>query len=942
MDEKKLLQYIAKQDKQIERLYNELINELAKVGISIDNLSAEELFSFADHVGLSSKVNEILRRYSASLEKVIVEGMKQGVNMSYLANSSMLMNYSRLNSTAIKEHRENAKNAFISNRLKPKEGLSLSQNVWNYTQQAKSEFEAAMSEIIEEGLATGVSAEELGRRLRSKLKHPDMVYKRYHLKKQTAKGKRDVIEWRRKVIDSEGKVRYVKEDLEKVGRGVHRSSRKNALRLAATEINMAYRYADNELWNSMPTVIGFKIELSGNHPEEDMCDELVGEYPKTFKWLGWHPRCRCIATAILVSEEERERMYKLSNEEWDNYRSPNLITKMPKCYDKYIEKNRQRILDAEERGKQPYFIRDNYRNGKLEGGYNWVFKGKTKFKTDAQKAAIQAAWDKRRRKNAIEAARVKRHANRDAKAIQAAWDARREKYAKIIKTANNVWDVAMTYPWVNTDNLVWLVSRKQYHLIPTEYKKVAKEIVDARNKKQYLSTLIPNVEEWQYKFSYEELEAAFNSIKQKLDYLSSMPLDKQISKLNFEIHDYLGGNMNGVQDKYPTWKVSQAAYAKQIDKINIKIYKNTIQSDIDEFNKWIAAHPKATGVAKKVAYLSDLLNEDEPKTNLIKTKLGDIKSHIKALDKEAAKTAARKALKSRAQSGTVYSPEEVTKILEYETKIFNHLSTEGLSNSYTLQMITDEYAEYLLKLSAKYYKSQSDVLSPSQITNGERALALYLARIRKNPNHVWGSGLGGEHPNKESERIALAKKLTGVTKQELSLVTRFTNGMTFSNAYLLRHQSSYWKRRWEEKMSMYDEPAVRDEMVQTIAEYEEAINTILNKMHRYDGYVFRGLRDGGADEVLQQLKKAWSGNKIWENIAPASSSTSLRVAQSFDDGSSSNLILIIKNKSGVNIRPISEYSNEREIMLLKNRKYRIVKAPYKLGHINVVELEEII
>ena len=86
--------------------------------------------------------------------------------------------------------------------------------------------------------------------------------------------------------------------------GVYRSSYKNALRLTATENNMAYRTADHERWNDLDFVIGMEIKLSGNHPIEDICDEMCGVYPKTFKFVGWHPFCRCYAVPKLADEDE--------------------------------------------------------------------------------------------------------------------------------------------------------------------------------------------------------------------------------------------------------------------------------------------------------------------------------------------------------------------------------------------------------------------------------------------------------------------------------------------------------------------------------------------------------------------------------------------------------------------------------------------------------------
>lgn len=175
-----------------------------------------------------------------------------------------------------------------------------------------------MSQALEKGIKQGISAESLGRQIRQYLNNPDMIYRRYHLKKAMADGtKRDVVEWRRRVIDEQGKVRFVKEDLAHVGTGVYRSARQNALRLTITETNMAYNYANCERWSSEPYVLGIRIRLSANHPEEDICDELAGDYPKDFMWRGWHPRCRCSMSSILIDRNSEEWKYLRSLPEKD-------------------------------------------------------------------------------------------------------------------------------------------------------------------------------------------------------------------------------------------------------------------------------------------------------------------------------------------------------------------------------------------------------------------------------------------------------------------------------------------------------------------------------------------------------------------------------------------------------------------------------------------------
>ena len=39
-------------------------------------------------------------------------------------------------------------------------------------------------------------------------------------------------------------------------------------------------------------------------PLVDICDELWGDYPKTFKFVGWHPQCRCYVVPIWSDYDE--------------------------------------------------------------------------------------------------------------------------------------------------------------------------------------------------------------------------------------------------------------------------------------------------------------------------------------------------------------------------------------------------------------------------------------------------------------------------------------------------------------------------------------------------------------------------------------------------------------------------------------------------------------
>ena len=373
MNERAILEYLATQDERIKALYNQLIQQLADIGMTIDDIPSDQIFSFNNYPSSAEKVTEALKKYSNILVKDITRGISNAFVLSFASQSASLGDKSVFSGIALDNLRNTARDSFLDYRMKPERGLSLSQNVWNYTLQAKAEFEMAMSDVVTSGLSKGESAESLGRRIRGLLNNPDAMYRRYHLKKVTSTGKKvDVVEWRKRTVDVDGKVHFTSTDIEHPGAGVYRSARQNALRLAATEVNMAYRYADWARWQNEPFVIGIHIRLSGNHtckdsngkpqPFYDMCDELVGDYPKSFKFSGFHPRCRCVATSILVSEEEFEEIRKLPASERANYVSPNIIKDMPDNFKKYVSENRERIEASIGRGTEPYWVRDNYRS----------------------------------------------------------------------------------------------------------------------------------------------------------------------------------------------------------------------------------------------------------------------------------------------------------------------------------------------------------------------------------------------------------------------------------------------------------------------------------------------------------------------------------------------------------------------------------------------------
>ncbi len=127
------------------------------------------------------------------------------------------------------------------------------------------------------------------------------------------------------------------------------------MRLARTEINMAYRTAEQTRWKQFDFVVGYEVKTTQNgHHVEDICDLLAGKYPKDFVFKGWHPQCMCYAIPILKTEEEF-----WADDSENSTESVNEVTDLPDNFKEWIRDNEERIEKATERGTLPYFIKDN-------------------------------------------------------------------------------------------------------------------------------------------------------------------------------------------------------------------------------------------------------------------------------------------------------------------------------------------------------------------------------------------------------------------------------------------------------------------------------------------------------------------------------------------------------------------------------------------------------
>lgn len=223
-------------------------------------------------------------------------------------------------------------------------GLTISDRVWNISDTARNEIET----IIQNGILEGKNPDQIAKSVQPYLREPHKLFRRVRNKET---GELEL---------SQAAKKY------KPGRGVYRSAYKNAMRLARTEVTAAYRRAEWETYQNNPLITGFRIELSNNHttlvkgvpvPFHDICDDMVGVYPKTFLWTGWHPQCRCRMIPVFISKADfKDRMKALAAGKLKDWKPKSTTTDMPENFKKWIQDNSDRIAAAR---ALPYWMQDN-------------------------------------------------------------------------------------------------------------------------------------------------------------------------------------------------------------------------------------------------------------------------------------------------------------------------------------------------------------------------------------------------------------------------------------------------------------------------------------------------------------------------------------------------------------------------------------------------------
>lgn len=304
---------------QVRNIYDRLNEKVASLVESVGYDGSTEFF-FADFPEVKRDLLLLQRQFVGEMQTLIysgtsVEWKNSNIFQDLVANKALKYYRAQVSGERFKHYFDSNSDQLKAFQARKDKGLNLSTKLWKQADIYKESLEATISTAIEKGM----SATTLSKRISRYLK-----------------------DW--PSLQADYQERYAK------ATRCH-DCEYNSIRLARNEISMAYRTAEQLRWQRFDFVLGYKIKLSDSHPRYDICDELMGDYPKDFSFAGWHPNCLCYTVPIVMSEEEY----------WSDNRedSPNKITDPPENFSKWVADNSKRVNDAIERKTLPYWVRDN-------------------------------------------------------------------------------------------------------------------------------------------------------------------------------------------------------------------------------------------------------------------------------------------------------------------------------------------------------------------------------------------------------------------------------------------------------------------------------------------------------------------------------------------------------------------------------------------------------
>lgn len=670
---------------RVRLLFAQTVNEILALNKSMPQLDEGEMFSFA---GESMKRQKEVERLLRQLHSVATIAIEKGIRLEWSqANDECdklvksCFGKRALSSpefAAWTQRNGAAMNAFIA---RSENGLNLSQRVWKSVEQLRDEMEVAITVSVGEG----ESAASMSRKVRQYLNDPDLMFRRFRYKDpETGEWRR---KWKKRIKDpATGKVKWIDYDKRTyqdqwTGRGYYKSSAQNAMRVARTETNIAYRRADNERWQQMDFVLGQRVNLSRSHPKKDICDKLAGDYPVDFVFDGWHPQCFCFVTPILMDEDEMAKVSGAFLRGEKYVPRGKRITDYPDNFKQWVSEHKEDIAQSRDRGTEPYFIRNNAMaiDVILDPSLKkltpqQIAAKRHEARTPEQEDEIRRRWNERKQRIEAEKAAAEVERQRVARinatannviatvskrgfntlgistadleaAIKTGNSAQIQAQTrtlalamaakqKLVKaTAANVSKVADGWSEVDKSPIDVAIASGDVAKINAATRAVAHSVLQMKKAEQALSAIIPDAHTWHEQFTLAELQQVANAVENTISVWlkkhgysdwDSAPLAHKKAKLEQEINALISSK------KYSTWEVAKIAYVKKLgvvqDALDFEVLNEKLQGHKDYLTNSGAKSLKYKSAMKKLE--AAILAKDKPTAELLIAELDTKKAEL--------------------------------------------------------------------------------------------------------------------------------------------------------------------------------------------------------------------------------------------------------------------------------------------------------------------------
>lgn len=419
-----------------------------------------------------------------------------------------------------------------------------------------------------------------------------------------------------------------------------------------------------------------------------------------------------------------------------------------------------------------------------------------------------------------------------------------------------------------------------------------------------------------------KLYDAFSAFKEKI---SQFDIEKQIKKLSFEV-DWVAKN-----GKYPTSPEMVKLLEAELNKVQA-VYEH--KEAINSANLISQYSTTSKPINSLLAQIKIAVSEDQP-TDIINKLVEEATTKIETLEKARAAREAKKLAEKlggekdiaffsqgdKYDVSLAWSAEDKAEIIKLNKKLLDTIAEAGGNlRDYKVVNAHNDLAVRLNEVAVKYVGKQPAIPHIDGLTDNEVAEAAkrYLKHKQVGSGFYSSGGpIGGVYRGEFSQCEAYAKRIQNaggtLTAEELSLPSRYCKGSGFINNYLKGYDSYV---EWKD----------------VLEDYKVGVNGICEKMPRYNGYTYRGVSiQGDSDKQITDILDCFKKGQPLKYDVVTSTTTRISVADSFSgaypqsDGTySPHIIFKIYGRSGVNVKPISYFSGEDEILFRAGTKYKIL------------------